>query len=249
MLKRFSRLIGLSFIATLLFIAPVAAEGGSGTNSGSGSSGSGSSTTTKTEDKTTSSTTTTTTPKTETETPKDGATLQARVEKHKADEKLKLTTAETQKLQTKCKVAQTPIKTLGDKVHANVDQRNKAYEELSTHLTALLPKLKAKGLDTAELSSEQQTLATKIATYKTDVATYQQDLTDLNAMDCASDPTGFKASLTTTRTLRENLSKEIADIKTYVTNTIKPTLAKLRAQLATEEQTTKPTSTTSGGNQ
>ena len=55
-------------------------------------------------------------------------------------------------------------------------------------------------------------------------------------MDCVTDPTGFKASLETARTARQKVATDATDIRTYVTGTIKPTLAKLRQQLETSKQ-------------
>jgi hypothetical protein len=50
--------------------------------------------------------------------------------------------------------------------------------------------------------------------------------------DCTADPTGFKASLESARTAREQLAKSAADIRAYIQQTIKPTLVEIRAQVA-----------------
>lgn len=206
----FKYILGVALAAPLIIIAPVLADNSSTTSS-------------------TGQTQTTTDTETDV---KDNTTLEQRIEKHKNDEKIKLTTTETTKLLTRCKPAQAVIKNLGDHVNANVPERVKAYDELNQHLTDIISKLNDRGIDTTQLQAEQKVLAAKITTFKKDLATYKQALSDLNAMDCAKDPTGFKAALLATRALRQNLTTEIADIRTYVMNTIKPTLVVLRKQLA-----------------
>ena len=69
-------------------------------------------------------------------------------------------------------------------------------------------------------------------------------------MDCASDPTSFKASLEKARSLREQVTKDAQEIKSYVNDTIKPTLKEIRAALeAKEKETTTTTNSTTGGTQ
>jgi chromosome segregation ATPase len=160
------------------------------------------------------------------------STLQQRLEERKNRRQVSLNQFEQSVLAQRCKPAQPLLKNLGDKVRSNVPQRHKAYEALNTHLTALAEKLEAKNVDTGTLKQQQAALNEKITVYKTDIANYQQALDDLVAMDCAADPVAFKASLEEARALRENLSKTITEIRTYVMETIKPTLVAIRTSLA-----------------
>jgi len=210
MKKRLQYIIGLSLITPLMILAPVAIAHGQ-TSDSSSSSGDQLTETEKTQ-------------------------LQTRVEKEKTDLKIKLGTAETALIKAKCTPAQSNIKSLSTRFLTNVPQRVKAYENLSSHLNTLIDKLKAKGVDTTEITQELTTLQAKITTYNTDVTTYKQALTDAKNVNCATDPAAFKAALQTARNDRDQVIKDIADIKTYVTGTVKPTLQKIRTTLASQEQ-------------
>ncbi len=167
----------------------------------------------------------------------DKTALPQRLEKRQGELRTKPSLVEQKRLELRCKPAQPLFKNFGDKVRANVDSRHKAYEALEQHLTTITEKLDAKGVDTTELKSQQKILDDKITVYNKDLKTYRQALTDLSTMDCAANTAGFKASLEEARKMRENLSKSIADIQTYVKETIKPTLVKIRQELAQKQET------------
>ncbi len=165
------------------------------------------------------------------ETKKDSTTLQQRIEKHKTELKTKLTSLEETRLKARCKAGQGIVKIARERADGVTPNRVKAYQELQEHLTKIIAKLKALGIDTSALEQEQAVLATKAAKIKSDFETYKQNLSDLKDVDCVSDPTGFKAALETARTTHDSLVKELADIKAYIINTIKPTLADMRTQV------------------
>ncbi len=166
------------------------------------------------------------------------AAMAARIAQRKLEFKTKLTAAETKRLQDRCKPAQALIGSLNDKLGTSTTTRTQAYTELTTHITDILDKLATKNLDLETLKSNQAQLMVKINTYKADLATYKDAIGDLKDMDCAADATAFKASLEVARTDREKLATDVADIRTYVTGTVKPTLQTLHDQLAKAEGTT-----------
>ena len=131
-----------------------------------------------------------------------------------------------------CKPSQAIVKNLGEKVNANVPQRYKAFENLESHLDTLITKLGTTSVDLTKLKEEQAMLKTKIATFKTDYEAYKATLTDLRSVDCSTDTTGFKAALEDARTARQKLSDELADMKAYIKDTIKPTIVEIRQQVA-----------------
>ncbi len=220
MKKRLQYIISLSLMAPLMVLAPVAIAHGQTSDSSSS------------------------TDQQLTDTEK--AQLQSRLEKEKTDLKIKLGVAETALIKAKCTPAVSNIKSLSTRFLTNVPQRVKAYDNLSSHLDTLITKLNAKGVDTTELKQELTTLQAKITTFNTDEAAYKQALSDAKNVDCSTDPAAFKAALLTARTARDKVMKDIADIKAYVKDTIKPTLQKIRTQLASQEQSS---SQNQGGNQ
>lgn len=222
---------------TLSTTALVSAENGS-SSSGSGST---TTTTTKTEDSTSDDTV-----------KADDKKLLERLAERKTELKTKLTTAEQTRLKEKCKPAQTGnVSSLYGRIKGIETSRSEVYKNLTNRLTSLTEKLKAKNVDTTKLEAEIATLKTKIATFEADLAKYKQAVLDLKSMDCATDPTAFKASLEKARTLREQVNKDAQEIKTYVNDTIKPTLKEIRAALEAKEKEKESTSTnsTTGGTQ
>ena len=179
--------------------------------------------------------TTDTSTKTSSETKPDNSTLEQRIQKHKDELKAKLTTLQEDRIKLKCKASQGVVKIVGDRVNSGYPVRANAYKELQNKLTDIIAKLKAANIDSATLEQEQATLTTMAQTVKDDVTAYKQELSDLNAMDCTADPTGFKAALETARATHDKLIKDTADLKTYVHDTIKPTLQQIRDQLKTKE--------------
>ncbi len=226
MMKSRLRYVIASIVATLVFVPVVAFA-------------------VEDENQTSETTTTTTTSETKTE---DAAALKDRLEKKKTELKIKLTNLEQEKIKTRCKAAQGVVTSLSEKVKNNGPNRTKAYTELVSRLTALIDRLKAKGVDVTELQQELAVLQTKIDTFNTDLAAYKQALSDLKNVDCSTDPTAFKAALEASRAARDKLIADAADIKAYVKDTIKPTLEKIRAELKAQETAAEPTSTSEGSN-
>ncbi len=164
-------------------------------------------------------------------------TLQTRLQARKDALKLKLTTAEQARLKLRCKAAQGLVSSLSGRITGIETSRNEVYGNVVNHLTTLSDKLKAESVDTTELNNEVTTLKGKIDTYKTDLAAYKQAVSDLSGIDCVSDPTGFKTMLETARPDLVKVGVDIKAIRSYVTDTIKPTLVSIHDQLATKEQT------------
>ncbi len=180
--------------------------------------------------------TATTTTDTETADDTPQGTLADRMNQNKSAFKENLTKAAQTALKTRCKAAQGLLSSLSGRIKGIQTSRNEVYTNIVDHLTSLQTKLQNKDVDTTELQAEIATLQTKITTYKTDLTAYKQAVADLAAMDCASDPAAFKSTLDAARAAREKVAKDSADIKAYVTDTIKPTLVKIRTTLEANEQ-------------
>jgi len=240
-LKKLQYILGLGVIASVLIAAPaVFAE------SGTGNSSTGTATSTPPQQPSNSASSDssntdqplTTAQKTE---------LQNRLAKQQTDLKIKLTDAESKKLKLKCQPAQAVVKNVETKVETNVSTRTKAYQDVNDKLTAIIAKLQAKQIDTTELKSELTVLQGKVATFNTDLTAAKQAMSDARNVDCISDPTAFETALQTARTARDKVIKDAGDIKSYVTTTIKPSLEKVRQQLAAQEKNSNNDSSQQGG--
>lgn len=161
----------------------------------------------------------------------DKKKLIERLAERKTQAKLKLTTAQKTRLQSKCKAAQGLLAPLKTKAHSHEKGRSEVYTKVVSKLTDLSAKLKAKGANTAELDAAITTLQGKVTTFNTDITAYKQAVSDLADMDCATDPDAFQASLQSARTTLEKVNKNAADIRTHIKDVVKPALVKLRAEL------------------
>lgn len=171
----------------------------------------------------------------------DSAGRADRVAKRKSETKTKQTTAQQKRIQGVCKAAQGKATSTQARIKGLETSRGEVYKNLLRRLTEAQTKLQAKGLDTAELQTEITSLQTQVTTFQTDITAYKQAVGDLVALDCVADPTGFQVSLDAARAQRDKLQQESTAIKAYVTGTIKPTLKKLRDEVAKTETTTEPT--------
>jgi hypothetical protein len=162
--------------------------------------------------------------------------LQERLAKRKTELKIRVTTTEKQRLATRCKNATGPISSLRGRIKGIETSRAQVYDNLVDRLTSLSTKLEARGLNTDELNQQIETLQEKITTFQTDLATYKQIVADLGDMDCAADPEAFKASLEAARSALAKVKLDGTDIRTYVSDTIKPTLKTIREAISAQEE-------------
>jgi len=160
-------------------------------------------------------------------------TMADRLAKFKTKFKIDLTVAEQANLKLHCSAAQVVIGALDVRFVGNVAIRTKAYSDLQTRLTKLIADLKAKNVDTTMLVQEQTVLNTKITTYNTDLTAYRQALSDLKAVDCKTDPVSFKAALEAARSAHDTVVADALAVRSYVVDTIRPTLQTILKTLET----------------
>lgn len=197
-----------------------------------------------------SSSTTTTTNSTDssTETEKDSTDDSAGRPNRIADDKKKLTTALTDAIKVRiagrCAGAQALVKGKGVINKTATNARTKAYKTIVSDLQAVSTALAAKGLDVTTLNSEITVLQTKADAFVAANTAYQNDLSDLAALDCKADPTAFQAALQAARTDQATVLADAKAIKTYLMDTVKPTLKALKEQLKGTSDTSDTSSTT-----
>lgn len=163
----------------------------------------------------------------------DPAALKARLEARKTALKLRLDAAKQTRIKTRCKPAQTGgISSIRGRIKGLETSRSHVYENLQNRLNKLNERLKTHEVDTAAFEEQLTELKTLVATFDTDLAAYKQAVSDLADMDCVSDPVAFQASLETARSARTKAAESAKAIRTYLSETIKPTLKGLKAQFA-----------------
>jgi hypothetical protein len=161
---------------------------------------------------------------------RDKAALRARLDKRRSAVRARLSGTEQNNIKSKCGASQGNISSLRGRIKGIETSRTQVYQNLVERLTKASGLLSANGADVTELNAQIAELETKIAAFQSGLAEYKEAVTDIAAMDCASDPANFKASLEAARTSRTSLKTKSVEIKTYLRETIRPTLTELRSQ-------------------
>lgn len=129
------------------------------------------------------------------QTPDTVSTLQSRNEERKKRLQLRLDKNSQTRLQKRCAKAQakvSKVKTKAEKIKAARDQR---YTDFAEKINQLITRLKTGGVDTTKLEEKLKNLASQQVTIDARQQALLVDLGDLEKMDCAKDPTAFKAAL------------------------------------------------------
>lgn len=158
-------------------------------------------------------------------------TVQDRIAERKAALKTKLDAVAQARIKTKCVAAQklvTASKTRSDKA---IELRQKAYQAVSERMSTLMTALENNNVDTTTLKDLQAQVKTATEALKKSVDAYNQTLADLSAMDCSADPEGFRATLDSAKTQRQQIAKDAASLKTLKGKIIAE-LAKIKSQNA-----------------
>lgn len=166
-------------------------------------------------------------------------TLAQRVEDYKTKNPVQLTAAQQAVLKGKCKAAQTITKALTLTVDTSSKNRTTIYGDITTTVEKIVGQLNDANVDTTKLTEQQTKVAELIKTYSTDVTNYKSVLADLNEQDCTTDPVGFKATLEAARGQRTSVNKDVMAIRTYLQDTLKPSLKTAQASLTKATDTTK----------
>lgn len=175
-------------------------------------------------------------------------TLAERVAEYKTKLATQPTAAQQTTLKAKCKAAQVIGKTLATKVTASDTTRAKAYADIDATLGTIVSRLGDADADIKTLTEQQTKVKELIKTYTTDAAAYSAVLADMNTVDCVADPIAFKATLEVARTDRAALNKDAAAIRTYITDTLKPSLKTAQGSLAKDTPTTTTTDKSDAAN-
>lgn len=136
----------------------------------------------------------------------------------------KITAAQTARIQKRCQAAQTILKKVETRVTERSEKHQTRYDALVSKLTGISERLQAQQVDTTKLDIQIVVVKEKIATYDAASSAYLSAIATTRDMDCQSDPSEFKASLETLREQRAEVVTSIKDIRTYVIETVKPTL-------------------------
>lgn len=163
--------------------------------------------------------------------------LEQRKEQYRAKLQADISKAQQDRLKLRCSVVQANVKNLAGRLGEIQTKRTTAYDAILGELNALVTLLDTQGVDTTNLKTDVTSLSDKVTTYKTQMTAYKQAVDDMTVIDCSQDPVSFQAALNVARSEHDALVTTTGDIRTYITNTIKPALQTMRTQIETGQIT------------
>ncbi|MFA6422298.1 MAG: hypothetical protein WCV92_02795 [Candidatus Buchananbacteria bacterium] len=110
-------------------------------------------------------------------------------------------------------------------------RRVSAYNNMKTRLLKVVERLTAKGIETADLKADLVMLDAKIKKLSDDYALYISALKQTGNLACGQSDGQFKGKLSEARRLLPQVKKDVLDIRSFYSKTIKPDLLKLKAEL------------------
>ena len=165
----------------------------------------------------------------------------------------KLTEAQTKRLTNKCKSAQGLVTSYHAKLNNVIANRKKVYMEIGDKLDSLITKLQNAGIDTTKLETARDDIKSEAQALSDSLDSYDIVLSDLESMDCESDPEGFKAALEDARDLQNKLREQATEFRRFATTELREIIKELRSELELKQQSTQAddtnTTNTEGGEQ
>ena len=142
-----------------------------------------------------------------------------------------LISTEEERIRQRCDAVRTNIRSLDNDVGVVKTERNAAYDAILEELNDLMERLNAQAFETSQLESNLDTLESKIDKFKSDMDDYIEVVNDLTNIDCRQDQEAFQGALQIARQYNGRLLPQNGDIRSYIVNTIKPTLEKVREDI------------------
>jgi len=139
---------------------------------------------------------------------------------------------------TSCGAIETKIDEKITKFNTNQQGHVVAFGNLKTRITNLIARLDAKSIDTTKLKADQTQLNVLIEKFNTDYAAYIAKLQETQTSSCGKSSGQFRTTLKEARALLPVVRADIAAVKDYMNNTMKPDIVALRAQVAAKASAT-----------
>ena len=143
----------------------------------------------------------------------------------------KLATTQAKRIASRCSAAQGKITSLRARITNVVSNRKKVYSEIGDKLDNLIVKFQAAGLVTTEIETIREDIKTELSELSTSLDSYDTVLSDLESMDCVSDPDAFYNALSEAREVQTALRDQATEFRRFATSELKTAIKNLRDQL------------------
>jgi glutamyl/glutaminyl-tRNA synthetase len=157
--------------------------------------------------------------------------LKQRVQNYKKQLDREVKKAEQDRFILRCAVAKENITILSDRLAVIQKKRVRAYADMSSRLQKVYERLEEQAFETSKLKANLDELNAKIASFNAELKSLKRTVDDMKQIDCKNDPVAFIAALSYARDSHRDIISIVDDIREYLTNTIKPTMAQIREQV------------------
>jgi len=157
--------------------------------------------------------------------------LQQRVQNYKKQLEREIKKGEQDEIILSCAVAKENLAILSTRLESVQKKRSRAYADMLSRLQKVYERLEEQAFETSKLKTNLDELNAKIASYNAEMKSLIRTVDDMEQIDCKNDPVAFVAALEYARNSHRDIITLVDDIREYITNTIKPTMAQIREQV------------------
>lgn len=165
-----------------------------------------------------------------------GSTTDQRVEFRKKEQKVSLDSKEQVRIKSRCAKTQSKIRDIQTATGPVVKSRENVYKKIEGKLLVAIGQLKIGDQDTFKIEQQKAEYTKQVAALENSMSQYKQTLDDIVSMNCQADPVGFVALVKTARQYHDLIRQQSANLKKYVIDTIKPSLAQFVNDLQPKTQ-------------
>jgi hypothetical protein len=133
----------------------------------------------------------------------------------RAAEAVEMSDEQVEQVKQNCKQAQSIMQRLQTTDVVTRTNRGRIYENMLNQLISHFnSRVSLNRYDAASLTTTTTAITQKFSSFKTDYQVYADLLSSVLSTNCESDPRGFYAELVATRSARETVANDVADLNT-----------------------------------
>lgn len=146
-----------------------------------------------------------------------------------------LSTAESTRLSNLCKTVQSILQQYISRTTDAASTENTIHAGVITRLGSLQSQFSVSNIDNPEFMQVVDNYAQKVTDLKKAYDLHLLLVGDAVAMDCASNPAGFRALIVAARAAQPDIAVNRAAAKAYLVDTVRPTIEQITIQSAEQQ--------------
>jgi chromosome segregation ATPase len=147
-----------------------------------------------------------------------------------AEQRKELNAQQQEMIQNRCEFIANRIQNRISAYEQNQNARSESYKNIRTRVQSIANRLKSDGYDTSQLETDLATLSDKIENISDDYATFISGLKNTQGAECGKSKGEFANRYMNARSAMLSVREGILDAKTFIQDTIRPDIQKIRAQ-------------------